>query len=173
MCSYQYTVAELVFNCSYIFFPGKMVYLGTGLGVAVLALATVLLLFFRLRKRDVSTSKGAKHTHWNTLLRLCQTHRTKRNLPITNLLVHLNTRWSQVKLTIFNKFSLKFTFFNIFFGYKKRRDVLSCRHYLVPSFEVGPFEIFPNSFLQSWRLITIRSGSRFQAEFLRLTSLRM
>ncbi|XP_008402892.1 CMRF35-like molecule 1 [Poecilia reticulata] len=36
----------------------KMVYLGTGLGVAVLALATVLLLFFRLRKRDVSTSPG-------------------------------------------------------------------------------------------------------------------
>ncbi|XP_027873545.1 LOW QUALITY PROTEIN: CMRF35-like molecule 7 [Xiphophorus couchianus] len=38
----------------------QMVYLGTGLGVAVLALATVLLLFFRLRKRDVSMSKGKK-----------------------------------------------------------------------------------------------------------------
>ncbi|XP_007575410.1 CMRF35-like molecule 1 isoform X1 [Poecilia formosa] len=36
----------------------KMVYLGTGLGVAVLALATVLLSFFRLRRRDVSTSQG-------------------------------------------------------------------------------------------------------------------
>ncbi|XP_043970403.1 CMRF35-like molecule 7 isoform X2 [Gambusia affinis] len=36
----------------------KMVYLGAGLGVAVLALATVLLLFFRLRKRDVSTSQA-------------------------------------------------------------------------------------------------------------------
>lgn len=38
-------------------------YIGVGLGVVVLALAAVLLIFFKYRNRDISSSLGKKTKH--------------------------------------------------------------------------------------------------------------
>ncbi|XP_054460770.1 uncharacterized protein LOC129096119 isoform X1 [Anoplopoma fimbria] len=48
----------------------KLVYIGAGLGVVVLALAMVLLVFFRHRKRDIQASSGKNHdTVYSTVSR--------------------------------------------------------------------------------------------------------
>ncbi|XP_068583325.1 uncharacterized protein [Cebidichthys violaceus] len=48
----------------------KLVYIGAGLGLLVLVLATVLLIFFRHRNRDIHTSSGNNHdTVYATLSR--------------------------------------------------------------------------------------------------------
>lgn len=42
--------------------PEKLVYIGASLGAVVLALAVVLLIFFRHRNKDANTSSGMKQT---------------------------------------------------------------------------------------------------------------
>lgn len=48
-------------RCYFVSFSEKLVYIGASLGVVVLALAIVLLIFFRHRNRDIDTSSGTKN----------------------------------------------------------------------------------------------------------------